>query len=171
MKRLALGCVIATACAEEPGPLDREVVAEIARSRGDAQGGERTGSYYASFDVGACDCPADITLPLCLSQEFADTFDLELRVVEGDGFLTMTMVDSELLLLSGAIDEDGTATLGSVVIGFGYSTNLVVIGRLDGEFEDDGTLTATVQSSASGEFGGASLSCGSTFDVEAVRSG
>lgn len=165
---LAMVLLLGPACAQDPGPLDRETVAEIAKSRGDAQGGARTGTYLATLDIGDCDCPDEIGLVLCLSQEITDA-QLELRVVEGDGFMTADLTGSELAGMSGAIDADGTATLGSVYIGYGFSSDLVVIGRFDGGFGDDGTLTGTAQQEAHGEFGGASIACGGAFEVDAFR--
>lgn len=168
-RAVVLAVLVAAACGDEAGPMDRSTIATIAKSRGDAQGGERTGIYAATFEVGDCDCPDDIGINLCLSEEFADAIGVTIHVTEGDGFMVLDVDQVPTLQLSGAIDDDGTATLGSVYVGLDLDASLVILGRLDAEFDEDGTLTGQTSLRAQGELGGTPISCGSELEIDGIR--
>jgi hypothetical protein len=162
--------LLASACADDPGPLDRSTIAAIAKSRGDAQGGERTGLYHATLEIGECDCPDDLGFAVCLSKDLVESLGVMFDVVEGDGFMA---VRSDGLPrefgFSGAIDADGTATLGSVFIGFDLDAELVFLGRIDAVFGEDGELTGSVSLGGEGRLAGDPVRCGFDGDVEGVR--
>lgn len=169
MRRVAVAVVLASACADESGPLDRETIAGIARARGDALGGERSGIYQASLEVNACDCPDELGLAVCLSEDLVEAIAVFIDITEGDGFMVARFEQLPQLELSGAIDADGTATLGSVFIGFDLDSNVVLLGRFDGTFGEDGEIVGAVSLRADGKLAGAPIACGNEAEVDGIR--
>lgn len=176
MRRAGLALVVAATfgCADEPGPLDRETVAEIARSQGDAQGGARTGTWDGTFVQGACDCPSDLPQGVCLDDAFEYGVTVPMRLVEGDGVLLLapqlgTVGITVPLEFSGPIDADDTFVVGLVGAGLGFTAELLVIGRLDAVLDDDEHFSGVMDLRMRGEFGERTFDCDSTLDLEARR--
>jgi hypothetical protein len=169
MRAVAIAVLLATGCAEAAGPLDRSTIAEIARSRGDAQGSEHAGTWHAMLDVGECDCPTDAGTAACLSEDIAELVGVTMEIVEGDGFMLVRIDVLPQLELSGAIDADGTMSLGSVYVGLDLDSSLVLLGRFDGEFDGSGGLTGVVSLRAEGELAGTPVSCGADAEIEATE--
>lgn len=106
---LAMVAFGAPACDETDNPWDPERLAEIARSRGDAEGHERTGVYEGSYFPIDCPCeelnPA-LDLSLCTALGQLGTLGLagtvQLEVIEADGQVRLATPD---LVLEGVINE------------------------------------------------------------------
>ncbi len=165
------------ACADDEDPMGREAVAELARSRGDAQGGARTGTWATRFVEQSCVCPAELsnTVILCDADTTLGFIPVMLRVVEGDGVVTLTpdassMFDFDLGgELSGPIDADGTFGAGIVTIGVDVSASLVVTSRLEAEMTGDDTFEGDIRVRMRGDIGDVVVECESAYDVDAER--
>lgn len=178
--RLALAIAIglgASACSHDEDPLGREAIAELARSRGTAQGGARSGLWNLRLVEQECTCPADAggMLVLCGADETLGFIPVNMRAVEGDGVITLAPdVTSGLNFglpaeLSGPIDADGSFAVGFVTLGLSLNAELDVTSRLDAEMDGTDAFTGEMQTRLHGSFGDASVDCGSRHDVEAER--
>lgn len=172
IRSLAIVALALSGCAEDHGPLDPVTIAALARSRGDALGITHTGAWSVRFDVVTCTCP--VSAMLCIDPALLDLISAYAEVVEGDGFLTMSVDSTEPQLsfgaeLSGAINADGSTSVGFVTNGLGLNAELLVVGRVDGEFDGPDAFTGFYQQRAKGQFGEETVDCGIDLDVDAER--
>lgn len=171
---LASGLLCAPGCGDEAGPLDRETVAALARTRGDAQGTSHTGNWAVRFEVTSCTCPADTMV--CIDPALQEILTGYPRLIEGDGLLVVSAFDSGLFgatvvpaELSGPIDADGTFSVGSVGAGFGLLVELLTIARLDGSFDGDDAFTGVFAQRIEGTLAEAKLDCTIELQYDATR--
>jgi hypothetical protein len=146
--------IVAPGCRDEVDPLDPEVLAELARSRGDAQGIDRSGIYVGTFEVLHCGCgeidtPYDVSL--CTAAEnlpFGAPPLLQLELVQADGSVRIQALalgdffESEAVLLPvfyGPLQADGRLSAGGVLQADALLVQGQVLGRIDGisEFDDE----------------------------------
>lgn len=159
-------------CGEENGPLDPTTIAALSRTRGDALGVTHTGIWAVRFEVVACTCP--VSADLCFDPALLNLISAYAQVVEGDGFLTMSVDSAETQLafgaeLSGPINADGTASVGFVDNGFALNAELLVLGRMDGEFDGPDAFSGFFQQRAKGQYGENTVDCGADLDIDAER--
>ncbi len=147
---LALVLVALPGCYDGTDPLDPDLLAEIARTRGDADGIALSGLYRGEFekiDCGCEDVPSAQQLSLCTIIDNAGLFGMgglfEVEVVQADGTLRIHpetaqgAVTTEILLptLYGPLNGEGDV----VVAGILRADALLLEGRVLGRA--DGTLT------------------------------
>lgn len=172
---LAGGLVLG--CAESDDPMDRDAVAELARTQGDAQGGARTGTWGVRLVEQTCTCPSDITayFSICQADEALGFIPLTMRVVEGDGVITLvpesgTSPNFDLGgELSGPIDADGTFGAGIVTIGIDVAAELVVTARLEAEMDGTEAFAGDLRVRLRGKAGERTVSCESLHELQADR--
>ncbi len=146
--------VLLTGCYDGYDPLDPDLLAQIARSRGDAEGFERSGYYSGTYETIECGCEEYTSaraLSLCFQVEQADQFGLQsafpiqivqadgtvrlLPAVEGDGFSNGPLLPT----FYGPLSADGTLQAAGIL----EADELVFVGRvlarIDGTFEGSGT--------------------------------
>jgi hypothetical protein len=151
MGTAALAALAATGCPEDPDPLDPEVLTELARSRGDAQGIEHTGVYQGTFEVLECGC-SELDVPfnpsLCASIEAAEAIGLprvaELELVQADGTVRLRALGlgdffeeqaSLLPVFYGPLQADGRFSAAGVLEADALAVQGRVLGRIDGVIE------------------------------------
>lgn len=140
-------------CYDGVDPLDPEVLAEVARSRGDAQGFERSGIYAGTVEVLECSCDstlmdAGLDVSLCLSFDQLEMAGLpptlDLEIVQADGtvrvrplaFATVITADSQLLpVFYGPLHADGRLSAAGVLQSDVVAAQGQVLGRVDGTLE------------------------------------
>lgn len=129
---------VGAACSSDPeltDPLERDLIAELATAQGSASGSARSGAFTLAFTIDACDCPTvDIegqTIDLCGLASFAE---LPVEVVEGSGILGVSN-DDEALLLTGAIEADGSFIIAGTQDVSTLASPLEVLRRVDGQFD------------------------------------
>ncbi len=170
---LASGLLCAPGCGDEAGPLDRETVAALARTQGDAQGTSHTGNWEVRFEVTSCSCPANTMV--CIDPALQDVLAGYARLIEGDGLLVVSASESEMFglgpfaELSGPIDADGTFSVGSVGAGFGLLVELLTIARLDGSFDGDDAFTGVFAQRIEGTLDETKLDCATELQLDATR--
>jgi hypothetical protein len=138
MPRALVVVLLLASCRAEPGELDRDVVLALSRTRGGAEGIERTGRHAVTLFAESCGCPRAALQPfdwaslcgpaLLLEGEAASEID----VVETDGLLLVRIpgVGS----LTGPIDPDDGFSVGAVIdLGSPVSHGSIVL-RADGFF-------------------------------------
>lgn len=173
---LLAAAVLTAACddATSTDPLDRQLVAELARSRGDATGSKRTDDWTMLVEQQECGCLDEIARFICIPEQLTG-IAVVIDVVEGGGFMLMrgpligpaAGVSYET---SGAIEEDGSFDLGFVEIELALATKIMTVARMQGEFaDDDNSFTATLQARVSGNFGDLNGSCSTTIDIVGER--
>ncbi len=137
----------APACYDGFDPLDPDVLAEIARQRGDAQGLAGTGLYVGPFEPLECGCGnliAGVQVSLCDAIDLLSGFTnrLELELIQADGTvraqpLPMGLEGGAPMLvptLYGPLDSEGNISAAGVL----QADNIVVRGQVYGRL--DGTL-------------------------------
>ncbi len=144
---LGLICMATPGCYDGFDPLDPEVLAEIARERGDADGIGKTGVYRGTFDPIDCGCTQlvigfDVSLCALISTATGFTDNLDVEVIQADGTVRITTLPlsfngntAEPLLLPtlyGPLDSDGTIAAGGVVQADSIVVGGQVYGRMDG---------------------------------------
>jgi len=160
---------IASACADDPGPLHPETIAELARSKGDARGYGKSATYDATLTPGSCDCPAvmfpvDAFGSLCLLQLVPQAF-VTVDVVQTDGTL---LVEFEPFELVGPIDQDGTFALGALD-GLPSFVTGQRTARLDGSFEDTDLFVGEFAQHYDAQLIDQEIDCTERFGIEAIR--
>jgi len=147
---------ITPGCHEELDPLDPEVLAEVARTRGDAQGIERSGIYVGMFETLECGCSgvdAAYDLSLCTAVERLEDLGLppwlQLELVQADGSVRIQALgladffEAEASLLPsfyGPLHSDGRLSVAGVLQIDALVASGSVLGRIDGtsELEPEG---------------------------------
>lgn len=138
-------------CYEGFDPLDPEVLAEVARSRGDAQGFERSGVYVGTFEVHECGCgevDSRFDVSLCTTIERIEELGLppvlELELVQADGTVRIEALglgdffEEQALLLPvfyGPLHADGRLAAAGVLQADAIAVQGQVLGRIDGTSE------------------------------------
>lgn len=138
-------------CYEGFDPLDPEVLAEVARSRGDAQGFERSGVYVGTFEVHECGCgevDSRFDVSLCTTIERIEELGLppvlELELVQADGTVRIEALglgdffEQQALLLPvfyGPLHADGRLSAAGVLQADAIAVQGQVLGRIDGTSE------------------------------------
>jgi hypothetical protein len=123
-----------SACADELGPLDPEVVAELARPPGDAKGTAFSGRYILTLTIVDCPCTTYPYYSLCPTMGATGTFGLGFTATHGEGLLEL---DTDYTSLYGRVDADGSFAVGEVVA---LDTGLLsgqAVSRVDGDFDLD----------------------------------
>jgi hypothetical protein len=150
-----LASVLVTGCYDGFDPLDPEVLAEVARTRGDAVGFERSGIYVGTFDVLECGCSgldAQINVTLCtlieLQEQVGGTALADIEIVQADGTVRITALQFDggfdasgplLPVFYGPLQADGRVSAAGVLQADAIAVQGQVLGRVDGvvEREDD----------------------------------
>lgn len=138
-------------CYEGFDPLDPEVLAEVARSRGDAVGFERSGVYVGTFEVHECGCgevDSRFDVSLCTTFERIEELGLppvlELELVQADGTVRIEALglgdffEEQALLLPvfyGPVHADGRLAAAGVLQADAIAVQGQVLGRIDGTSE------------------------------------
>lgn len=140
-------------CYEGFDPLDPEVLAEVARTRGDAQGFDRSGIYVGRADVLECGCDGALTSlggggSLCQSLESLEMAGidpvLDMELVQADGTVRVRalafggLFESETTLLPsfyGPLHADGRLSAAGVLQADLVAAQGQVLGRVDGTLE------------------------------------
>jgi hypothetical protein len=128
-------------CDDDPGPLHPDVVADIARTPGDAVGYDRTGAIQGLVEALDCPCdpdPAFETLSLCSLVDTAGTGMLQgqLDASQTNGHMVVSL---ESFVVTGGVDQDGTIRLGAVTNLTSVITRGHVVTRVDGELTETET--------------------------------
>lgn len=169
-----LASLLAACDTSTTDPLDVDLLAELAKSVGDASGGARTGTWTITAEERECSCDDELGTALCIPSQLAG-IALAIDVVEGGGFLLMrgplTGPTSGISYEpSGAVNADGTFDLGYVEVALSLAAEVITVARMDGEFAaDDLSFTATLRARASGTLGEIDWSCQTVLDVEGER--
>lgn len=167
----ALACLallVLGACPEDqpPDDLDPEVVADVARAGGDAEGDAWSGEYDLQSEPGACDCPTRMGFDLCA---LFDVFGATGRVTHAEGYLTLVSLSSASFGLSGAVDRDGSFELAAI---YGLDSLLSsgsVYARMPGAFADERSFTGELRYRLLGELPGGPVDCRAAFSVAGQR--
>ncbi|MEM9460106.1 MAG: hypothetical protein AAGF11_38375 [Myxococcota bacterium] len=154
---LPLG-VTPVGCYDGFDPLDPERLAEIARSRGDAQGIAWSGQYVGEVEPLECGCQqvddANV-LSLCgVVDQFGElglTAMFPLTVIQADGTVQVLLLPPDQDIedvpilnppLYGPLDADGRVSAGGSLLGDGLLVRGQVLARIDGTVTDaEGTPT------------------------------
>lgn len=171
VRRALLAAALLCACADDPGPLAISTVAELALAKGDAEGYARSGVYEATLQDSDCDCPGVMIAPIqpadapCIGGIPFVTFS----VVQSDGILLFELQQTVALELVGALDVDGTFSLGSVdelssVAGSGHH-----VARLDGEFDESGGFSGALAHRYDATILEQELKCSEHLTIDATR--
>jgi hypothetical protein len=152
----AIGGAVALAaggCYDGFDPLDPEVLAEVARTRGDALGFERSGIYGGEIEVLDCGCygaldASGFDVSLCIALENLEMLGvppmLDLEIVQADGTLRVRALrfggffDSQVQLVPvfyGPLHADGRMSAAGVLQADAITAQGQVLGRLDGTVE------------------------------------
>ena len=142
-----------TGCYEGFDPLDPEVLAEVARSRGDARGYDRSGVYAGTFEVHECGCgevDSRFDVSLCTTIERLEALGLppvlELELVQADGTVRIEALglgdffEEQALLLPvfyGPLHADGRIAAAGVLQADAIAVQGQVLGRIDGTLGHD----------------------------------
>lgn len=142
-------------CYEGFDPLDAEVLAEVARGRGDAEGFERSGIYGGTFEALECGCDSldqSIDVSLCNLLDLAASVGFEdglgMEVVQADGSarveaLALTgllgLDDDSLFLplLYGSLQADGSLSAAGVLQADAIIARGQVLARVDGTLDGE----------------------------------
>jgi hypothetical protein len=139
-RRLTFTLCFVAACQGEPGELDRDVVHDLSRTRGEARGTERTGRYFVRILHDSCPCSdldaAPIMVPSICAPHLASGQGSDVDVVESDGFLLVRVPG--IGALTGPIEPDGGFSVGAVVDLRSPVSNGAAVLRGDGTFHDAG---------------------------------
>jgi len=141
------------ACAEDLAPLDPEVLAEITRTRGDAEGIELSGLYTGVFEPLECGCE-DTELPVAFT--LCETIDiapistgsmLNVEVIQADGSVRITTfpgLNNDSLglprvpTLYGPLMADGRVSAAGVVQADAVLLTGQFLSRVDGTLDEEG---------------------------------
>lgn len=138
--RLAWCLLLVSACQDAPGELDRDVVNDLSRTRGDAAGTARTGRYLVRVRAESCECPIYEATPLAWASACAPLLALggeiveDAEIVESDGFLLVRL--PTIGVLTGPIEQDGEFSVGGVIDLSSPVSRGAIIVRGDGSFLD-----------------------------------
>ena len=149
-----LGLALLPACYQGYDPVDPETLAEIMRTRGDAEGIELSGLYRGRFDVLSCGCDQEMTtfdVTLCAALEEADRLGIEtifdVVVIQADGSMRVSEEGFEidgnlgaplLPTLYGPLDADGTLSIAGILQTDALLVEGQVLSRIDGTLDEDG---------------------------------
>jgi hypothetical protein len=138
-------------CYEGFDPLDPEVLAEVARTRGDAQGFDRSGVYMGPVEVLECGCTEDVMatgyeLSLCGAFETLEMLgvepELQLELVQADGTVRVRAVAFAIVsgggllpVFYGPLDADGRISAAGVLQADAVAARGQVLGRIDGTLD------------------------------------
>jgi len=143
----------APGCYDGYDPLAPEVLAEVMRSRGDAQGFERSGVYEGSvepLDCGCTDLDGGLTVSLCTALDDAAAFglaNLQLELVQAEGSVRLRALglggffEAQAPLLPvfyGPLHADGSMSAAGVIEADVLAVQGQVLARIDGTIERDG---------------------------------
>lgn len=169
--RRLLALVLLGACGAEPDPLDPEVIDDVAKSGGDAEGDARSGTYrIAATTTRACDCQEVQGIDLCDASLTQLGDGSSVVLTQTDGYLLLEPANAPVpLALTGSLDAAGAFDLGglydlSSVLGEGD-----LVTRLTGEFSGDDRFTALLRTRVSGTLDGESVDCRTEVDVTGER--
>lgn len=157
--RCALVLAVATGpvgCYEGFDPMDPQVLAEVARSRGDAEGIALSGVYAGNAETLECGCEqleSTGVLSLCmLVAQLPGETAPPLTVVQADGtvqiLLRPAVLDDDddddvfIPTLYGPLDTDGRLSAAGTIQADGLVAQGQVLARLDGTLAPDDTVTA-----------------------------
>lgn len=145
----------ASGCYDGFDPLDPEVLVEIARSHGDAEGTDRSGIYFGTVEVIECGCldvgaAADVSLCVRLEQVQAlgVVTSTEIELVQADGTARLRAeglgqavegADALVPVFYGPLDADGRISVAGIVQADALAVRGQVLGRIDGTLEPEGT--------------------------------
>ncbi len=145
----------APGCYEGFDPLDPEVIAEVARGRGDAQGFEHSGIYGGTFEALECGCDSlddRFNVSLCplidmlTDLGFEDALALELiqadgsvraQALPGSDFLELGDNSLSLPLLYGSLQAEGRISAAGVIAVDVLVAEGQVLARIDGTLEGE----------------------------------
>jgi hypothetical protein len=153
---------VAPGCYQGSDPLDPEVLAEVARSRGDAQGFEHSGVYVGTFEALECGCGGidarfDVSLCALIDDAAALGFDdgLDMELIQADGSVRIEALalagffeqQAALLpLLYGPLQADGRISSAGVLQADAIAVQGQVLARLDGTLDGQaGAWALTVE--------------------------
>lgn len=141
-------------CYEGYDRLDPDRLAEIIRSRGDAEGIARSGLYRGSFSVLSCGCDELATtfdVTLCSVVAELESFGLDDRfevvVIQADGTVRITAQNVQLVsglgepltpAFYGSLDADGTVEAAGILQSDALLVEGQVLGRVDGTLDEQG---------------------------------
>jgi hypothetical protein len=141
----------ATGCYQGFDPLDPEVLAEVARARGDAQGFEHSGIYVGNFEALECGCAeleARVNVSLCTLIESANMIGLgmglDVELVQADGSVRIEALSLAgffeeqaplLPLLYGPLHADGRIAVAGVLQADALVVKGQVLARIDGTLD------------------------------------
>ena len=162
----------------EPDPLDPDVVEDIAKEQGDAEGSDRSGAYTLKVaDTPTCDCPATSEIALCSVDLTTFTnMGVVAHLTQNDGALVLAAEGPESgvdfvgdLTLSGPLDSSGDFDLGGIYdLGSLISAGNLYI-RLTGRFTGADRFEATLSDRARGSYGDQSIDCRTEAQVVGTR--
>ena len=146
-----MAALVLLGCHEDLDPLDPEVLAEVARSRGDAQGFARSGVYVGTFELHECGCgnvDSRFDVSLCTTIERIEELGLppvlELELVQADGTVRIEALglgnffEEQTPLLPafyGPLHADGRLAAAGVLQADALAVEGQVLGRIDGTSE------------------------------------
>jgi hypothetical protein len=138
--RLACVLLLVIGCQEAPGELDRALVNELSRTRGEAQGSDRSGRYYVNVSAQSCECPIDLVSPFEWASICGPLTLLEagmagdIDAVEADGLLLLRL--PSIGSLTGPIEPDASFSVGAVVDLDSPVSDGAIVYRADGFFRE-----------------------------------
>jgi hypothetical protein len=152
----------APGCYQGFDPLDPEVLAEVARSRGDAQGFEHSGVYVGTFEALECGCGDiderfDVSLCNLIDSATAFGFEdgLDMELIQADGSVRIEALalsgffeqQAALLpLLYGSLQADGRISSAGVLQADAIAVQGQVLARIDGTLDGQaGAWALTVE--------------------------
>ncbi len=129
----AIAGMVLVGCSEGPGFLDPDVVHDLARAYGTAEGFALSGQYLARADPVDCGCEGMLGSGLSVCGTLPAGASVPLTVVQSDGAILLRVATDAF---TGPVDDDGTFAAGALVNIESGGLGLRLVARMDGTFGD-----------------------------------
>ena len=165
LRRAALLVALA-ACEGEPDPLDADVLQQLARAQGDAEGDAFAGLYLLVGEAeGACDCPKVQGFDLCVVLSLGAGV-VPVDAAHYDGLLVLDL--AETVAYVGGVDRGGDFAVAAIVDASLIAATGDLHSRIDGAFTDR-AFTGVLQNRLVGTYLGDPIDCRARVALTADR--
>lgn len=118
-------------CSEDPDFLDPDVVHDLARASGTAEGFDLSGQYITMADPLDCGCQGMLGPGLSLCSTIPPGQTTPVTVIQSDGFIVFRVATDTF---TGPVEDDGTFSVGAIVDVTSGTMGLELVARMDGAF-------------------------------------
>ena len=154
------------ACEGDPDPLDVDVLQQLARTQGDAEGDAFAGLYFMVGErESGCDCPEVQGFDLCVVLSLGAGV-VPAQAAQYDGLLVLDLAQTVAYI--GGVDRGGDFAVAAILDASLVAATGDLHSRIDGAFTDQG-FTGALQNRLVGTYLGDPIDCRARVALTATR--